>query len=100
MSGVSEEFPGVMTSPTNRIQESDCALRMQILSDVAAALSSSLDLDKILEVILTGATASQGLGFNRAFLFLYHAEENRLVGQMAVGPSAPPIMPMAPASWA
>ena len=62
---------------------------MRILSDVAAALSSSAELKQILNVILTGATASQGLGFNRAFLFLYNDKENRLEGHMAIGPSSP-----------
>ncbi|MDH3891278.1 MAG: GAF domain-containing protein [candidate division Zixibacteria bacterium] len=59
---------------------------LQILSDVAAALSSSSELVQLLKVILTGATASQGLGFNRAFLFMHQEDTNELVGQMAVGP--------------
>jgi len=68
-----------------------CLLKqeLQILTDVAAALSSSSELIQILKVILTGATAAQGLGFNRAFLFLYEAKSNELVGHMAVGPTSP-----------
>jgi len=62
---------------------------LQILTDVAAALSSSSELVQILKVILTGATAAQGLGFNRAFLFLYQATTNELVGHMALGPGSP-----------
>ncbi len=62
---------------------------MRILSEVAAALSSSAELKQILNVILTGATASQGLGFNRAFLFLFNEKENQLEGHMAIGPSSP-----------
>lgn len=59
-----------------------------ILDEVAAALSSSLELDRILRVILTGATADQGLGFNRAFLMLYDQPTGRLTGHMAVGPAS------------
>lgn len=59
---------------------------LQILTDVAAALSSSTELVQLLKVILTGATAAQGLGFNRAFLFLHDEDANELVGHMAVGP--------------
>ncbi len=59
---------------------------LQILTDVAAALSSSSELVQLLKVILTGATAAQGLGFNRAFLFLHEEDTNELVGHMAVGP--------------
>ena len=62
--------------------------QLRILSTVAASLSSSSALNEILEVILTGATASQGLGFNRAFLFLYNSESNQLTGHQAVGPSS------------
>ncbi|MEE8578208.1 MAG: histidine kinase dimerization/phospho-acceptor domain-containing protein [candidate division Zixibacteria bacterium] len=62
--------------------------QLRILSTVAASLSSSSGLNEILEVILTGATASQGLGFNRAFLFLYDQQSNSLTGHQAVGPSS------------
>ncbi len=61
---------------------------LRVLADVAAALSSSLELPQILRIILTGATASQGLGFNRAFLFLYDHEDNALRANLAVGPSS------------
>ena len=62
--------------------------QLRILSEVAAALSSSFELGQILKIILTGATASQGLGFNRTFLFLYDEEADKLRGHMAVGPSS------------
>jgi signal transduction histidine kinase len=60
--------------------------RLEILAEVAAALSSSRQLQHILRIILTGATAAQGLGFNRAFLFLYDEESACLRGHLAVGP--------------
>ncbi len=62
--------------------------QLRILSEVAAALSSSSELGQILKIILTGATASQGLGFNRAFLFLYDESSNTLRGHLAVGPAS------------
>ncbi|MEA2031757.1 MAG: histidine kinase dimerization/phospho-acceptor domain-containing protein [candidate division Zixibacteria bacterium] len=68
--------------------ESKHRRRLHILADVAAALSSSAELRQILQVILTGATASQGLGFNRAFLFLYDEAAECLTGHLAVGPSS------------
>ncbi len=66
----------------------DSSEELRILSTVAASLSSSCELEQILEVILTGATASQGLGFNRAFLFLYDQEANCLNGHLAIGPAS------------
>jgi len=59
---------------------------LRILTEVAAALSSSAELSRVLSVILTGATASEGLGFNRAFLFLADDNESTLTGHLAVGP--------------
>lgn len=64
------------------------AERLGVLADVSVALTSSLELNQILRTILTGATASQGLGFNRAFLFLYDTPTNSLQGHLAVGPSS------------
>ncbi len=60
--------------------------RLNVLAEVAAALSSTRQLHQILRIILTGATAAQGLGFNRAFLFLYDEESACLKGHLAVGP--------------
>jgi GAF domain-containing protein len=68
--------------PLDRYQE------LRIFSTVAASMSSSDELEQVLEVILTGATASQGLGFNRAFLFLSDSDHNRLVGHLAIGPAS------------
>jgi len=60
---------------------------LQMLTDISAALSSSYELDQVLKVILTGATASQGLGFNRVFLFMYDKISHQLNGHLAVGPA-------------
>jgi GAF domain-containing protein len=83
---------GIVTSPKATELQPDESFRafeeLQILSTVAASLSSSCELEQILEVILTGATASQGLGFNRAFLFLYDHQSNRLNGHLAIGPAS------------
>ncbi len=61
---------------------------LEILCKVASALSSSQGLSQILRIILTGATASQGLGFNRAFLMLYDESTETLRGHLAVGPAS------------
>lgn len=71
-----------LSQSVDRFQE------LQTLLTVATSLSTSAGLQDILEVILTGATASQGLGFNRAFLFLYNPPNNCLVGHLAVGPAS------------
>ncbi|MDW7999090.1 MAG: PAS domain S-box protein [Thermodesulfovibrio sp.] len=55
---------------------------------ISSAVRSTLDLNKLLRMILTVITMGEGLGFNRAVLFLVDEESNVLQGVMAVGPSS------------
>lgn len=61
--------------------------QVELLSEVGKALQSTMDLERILHIILTAVTAGNGLGFNRAFLMLVADSENRVKGAMAVGPA-------------
>ena len=54
---------------------------------MAKTVSSTLDLNEILRIILTGVTFGDGFGFNRAFLFLIDRQAKHLVGRMARGPA-------------
>ncbi len=90
--GADKEVWGIVEDCTSSDREAadpnNVRQQLRILSEVAAALSSSFELRQILKIILTGATASQGLSFNRAFLFLYDEEADKLHGHMAIGPSS------------
>ena len=90
--GADKEVCGIVEDCTSSDREAadpnNVRQQLRILSEVAAALSSSFELRQILKIILTGATASQGLSFNRAFLFLYDEEADKLHGHMAIGPSS------------
>ncbi|NTW67150.1 MAG: GAF domain-containing protein [Nitrospirae bacterium] len=67
----------------NRAQE------FSILYDVGTAMGSTLNLDRLLRIILTAATmGGTGLGFNRAILLLTNERANVLQGMMGVGPSS------------
>lgn len=55
---------------------------------ISSAVRSTLELNKLLRIILTVITMGEGLGFNRAILFLVDEEKNVLRGVMAVGPSS------------
>ena len=61
---------------------------LEFRTTVTAAILSTLDLDQILYVILCGITSGDGLGFNRAFLFLDDEAGRYLRVNMAVGPSS------------
>ncbi len=67
----------------------EAIFELSVMSQVSEALSSTADLDDVLKIILTGVTASQGLGFNRAYLFLVDVDGRNLEGKIAVGPSSP-----------
>ncbi len=55
---------------------------------ISNAVQTTLRLDEILFIILTGVTAKEGLGFNRAMLFLVNEENETLEGKMGIGPQS------------
>jgi len=57
-----------------------------ILYEISSAMRTTLNLDEILYIILTGVTAHVGLGFNRAMLFLVNENEDAIEGKMGIGP--------------
>jgi signal transduction histidine kinase len=57
------------------------------INQLGRRLSESYKLDETLKIILIGATAGNGLGFNRAFLLRYDPDSGSLRGEMAIGPS-------------
>lgn len=59
---------------------------LAILYEISNAMRTTLKLDEILYIILTGVTAHTGLGFNRAILFLTNDEEGIIEGKMGIGP--------------
>lgn len=65
------------------------AQEFSILFDIGTAMSATLNLDRLLRIILTAATmGGSGLGFNRAILLLVNERTNMLQGMMGVGPSS------------
>lgn len=55
---------------------------------ISAAMKSTLELDRLLRMVLTAVTMGDGLGFNRAVLFLVDEKRNTLKGSMSVGPAS------------
>ncbi len=65
------------------------AQELSILNDIGTAMSTTLNLDRLLRIILTAATmGGTGLGFNRAILLLTNERTNTLQGMMGVGPTS------------
>ncbi len=64
------------------------AQELSILYDIGTAMSTTLNLDRLLRIILTAATmGGSGLGFNRAMLLLTNDRTNTLQGMMGIGPT-------------
>jgi len=61
---------------------------LSVLYEVSNAMRSTLELNNILYIILTGVTSHTGLGFNRAILFLLDKMKKNLVPKMAIGPES------------
>ena len=63
---------------------------LEFRTTVTTAMLSTLDPDQVLYVILSGITSGDGLGFNRAFLFLLDEAGRFLRVNMALGPPSGP----------
>jgi len=61
-------------------------IELGILYEISNAMRTTLKLDEILYIILTGVTAHLGLGFNRAMLFLANEKDGIIEGKMGIGP--------------
>ncbi len=72
---------------TYRVQNKYLA-ELQMLYEISIAMRSTLRLDEILYIILTSVTAHEGLGFNRAMVFLVNEKNNTLEGRMGIGPAS------------
>jgi len=89
ISGVIGTILDVTESYQRKVKLEEANYVLSVISQVSEALTSAAELNDVLRIILTGVTANQGLGFNRAFLLLINEEENVLEGKIVIGPSNP-----------
>ncbi len=61
---------------------------LNVLYEVSCALRTTLELQHILYITLTGVTSHSGLGYNRAILFLLNPKTKNLDCKMAIGPDS------------
>lgn len=62
--------------------------QLSLLRKLSELMHGTLQIDRLLHLILTCVTAGTALGFNRSRLFLVDKERNIVYGKMAVGPSS------------
>ncbi|MEN8134924.1 MAG: response regulator [Thermodesulfobacteriota bacterium] len=59
----------------------------QLSVKMNTAYLSTIEVDEILQAVLVGITANEGLRFNRAFLAMFDDDNQYLCGKMAIGPN-------------
>jgi PAS domain S-box-containing protein len=86
ISGISRDISEKKMVEKELIRKNQELSRLFFINSV---VRSTLDLDKLLKMVLTVVTMGDGLGFNRAILFLVDESTNMLNGIMGVGPGSP-----------
>lgn len=85
-------LPGTQGTVAVSFANTDLAAEMQFQLDLLYELGSfmvgTVDLNRLLFLMLTGITAGPALGFNRALIFLLDDRKERLVGSLGVGPAS------------
>jgi len=86
ISGISRDISEKKTVEKELIRRSQELSRLFFIS---SAMRGTLELDKLLRMVLVAVTMSDGMGFNRAILFLVDEAKQTLKGAMGVGPASP-----------
>ncbi|MBI5739406.1 MAG: GAF domain-containing protein [Nitrospirae bacterium] len=86
ISGISRDISEKKMVEKELIRKNQELARLFFINSV---VRSTLELDKLLKMVLTVVTMGDGLGFNRAILFLVDSSGSALNGIMGVGPGSP-----------
>jgi len=86
MSVIARDISGKKLIEKELIRRSQELARLFFIS---SAMRGTLELDKLLRMVLVAVTMSDGMGFNRAILLLVDESKNTLKGAMGVGPASP-----------
>jgi PAS domain S-box-containing protein len=86
ISGISRDISEKKLVEKELIRKNQELSRLFFINSV---VRSTLELDKLLRMVLTVVTMGDGLGFNRAILFLVDESNKILKGEMGVGPASP-----------
>ncbi|WP_158661051.1 diguanylate cyclase [Bacillus kwashiorkori] len=59
---------------------------LSIYKEISTAMQQTLQLNKILHIILTAVTAGKGFGYNRALIFFLNESGDQFEGKIGIGP--------------
>ncbi len=78
-----------------RLQEELKKTRQELLLlyEIGNLIRTTLLLDEVIYLILSAVTSHEGLGYNRAILFMVDESGTMLEGKMGIGPTHPEVSP-------
>src|SRR3990167_2844277 len=78
-----------------RLQEELRKTRQELLLlyEIGNLIRTTLLLDEVIYLILSALTSHEGLGYNRAILFMVDDPGTGLEGKMGIGPTTPEASP-------
>src|SRR3989338_5048751 len=65
-----------------------------LLYEIGNLIRTTLLLDEVIYLILSAITSHEGLGYNRAILFMVDESGTMLEGKMGIGPTHPEASPI------
>lgn len=86
--GDKDNFTHLLKLTLDITEQREKVHRLSLLRKLAELMQGSMQIDRLLHLILTCVTAGTALGFNRARLFLVDKDQDIVYGKMAVGPSS------------
>lgn len=80
----------------HRLQEELKKTRQELLLlyEIGNLIRTTLLLDEVIYLILSAVTSHEGMGFNRAVLFVVDESGTHLEGRMGIGPTHPEVSPI------
>lgn len=85
--GHSHQIDSVLMLCLDVTDQAKKVFQLTRLRQFGELMQGVLDLDRLLKFVLTCVTAGQGLGFNRAMLFLVDYDRHVMEGRLGVGPA-------------
>lgn len=88
-------FVNAKTMDVTRLQEELRRTRrdLLLLYEIGNLIRSTLLFDEVVYLVLSAVTSHEGLGFNRAILFMVDEGGTQLEGRLAIGPTHPEASP-------
>ncbi|MFQ5900983.1 MAG: ATP-binding protein [Thermodesulfobacteriota bacterium] len=83
---LAEYLSGILNTIALLEEREEHIMELSFLHEVNKALMTTMNLDKFIYIMLTAVTVGDGMGFNRAMLFIVNEKADIIQGMMGIGP--------------